>query len=145
MERYDTTQSTYAPYHEAHPSSDAAVPPAAPEAFDAADALDRLGGDSEIFCDVVGALLDTQPALFSELERVVARGDLSATTRAAHTLKGALLAVSALPSASLARAIEESARVGAAAPYAQWVDALRAELQRLYSSLQEFVRRAQAA
>jgi CheY-like chemotaxis protein/HPt (histidine-containing phosphotransfer) domain-containing protein len=61
----------------------------APMDLNVADTLRRLGGDSELLCEVFQAFASDLPLRLSELDSLLASGNLDPALRAAHSLKGA--------------------------------------------------------
>jgi HPt (histidine-containing phosphotransfer) domain-containing protein len=87
----------------------AAQAPAGP-AFDEHAALRRLGGDTELFAEVVQIFLDTGPEMISSIEQAIGAGDLPATHAAAHALKGSASNFEALAVVRAALNLEMAAR-----------------------------------
>jgi CheY-like chemotaxis protein len=64
----------------------ASAPPEPP--FDAGAALQRLGGDTGLFVELVQLFLQTGPEMMAQIEQAVGAGDSRAIHSSAHTLKG---------------------------------------------------------
>ena len=56
--------------------------------FDLQGAMERLGGDEELFHDLVRFFLEDSPGLLEQLRTGLERRDASLVERAAHSLKG---------------------------------------------------------
>ena len=115
------------------PPGAASAPPAA---FDLAELLGRIDGDRPLLVELVQVFRDGLPAMLADLDAAVAAGDADRLHRAGHSLKGALLNLSAHPAAALARDIDDAARRGELRRGA-WADLerLRQELSRLEQAL----------
>ena len=137
---YGATDRFYQPQTAREAAHAALLPP-----FDELDALERMGGEMEILVIIAGTLRDSQGELFASIEAALALGDFEAAGRHAHSMKGALLALSATPGATLAGAIETAVRNATPAPYAQWLEMLRLELGRLEWALAELCDRESSA
>jgi HPt (histidine-containing phosphotransfer) domain-containing protein len=107
----------------------------APPALDRHAALQRLGGDEELFADVVGVFREDAPRMLDELRRAVAAGDAPAVQRAAHGLKGAAGYVGGQPAAAAAEALEQLGAAGRLADAHPALDALARETDRLTAAL----------
>jgi two-component system, sensor histidine kinase and response regulator len=128
---------TAAPAVEMPPPVDATTPPPCdlPLAFDRAVGLERLGGDEELFAEVVGVFLGDAPKLMAELRRAVTAGDAPAVQRAAHGLKGAAGYVGGAPTAVAAAELEKVGASGDLADAPQTLDRLTTEVDRLTAAL----------
>lgn len=58
------------------------------DAFDVDAAMAQVGGDLELFKEIVGIFVEDSEKLLSEIENAISRGDEKALERSAHTLKG---------------------------------------------------------
>jgi HPt (histidine-containing phosphotransfer) domain-containing protein len=105
-------------------ASDAA---AAPD-FDRAALLERLDADEEMVQEVVDAFLADSPRMLAALRTALRAHAFDAVALAAHTLKGALLAIAAGPAAAIATRLEHVA-VGGDRP------AIEAESEALESAI----------
>jgi len=83
--------------------------PAGP-ALDRAAAVARLGGDDELWVDLVRAARVEAPRLAQALRMALLNEDAETGARSAHSLKGALLNIGARIGVDTAHAIEEHAR-----------------------------------
>jgi PAS domain S-box-containing protein len=109
-----------------------------PPVFDREDAMSRVGGDDEIFRDLVGVFLDTYQSLLDSLDLALSQGQRARVQSAAHTLKGALGALSAHEAVATATTLELQARdcdearlLALGVSLKREVDRLVAELQRI--------------
>mgnify|MGYP000954077805 CR=1 FL=1 len=78
--------------------------------FDLEGALNRLGGDRELFQDVVGFFLEDSPGLLEQVRQGFAAGDAETVHRAAHSLKGLAAQLGGARAVDAARAVEAPAR-----------------------------------
>jgi CheY-like chemotaxis protein/HPt (histidine-containing phosphotransfer) domain-containing protein len=78
--------------------------------FDREDAMSRVGGDDEIFRDLVEVFLETYESLVGALDLALSQGQRGRVQAAAHTLKGALAALSAHDAVASAAALEAESR-----------------------------------
>lgn len=102
-----------------------------PAVFDYAGSLDRMGGDEQLFREMVGFLMEDAPRWFAQLEQALAREDSAAAHRSAHTLKGLVANFGAQSAQSAAARIEQMTRDGAS------LDAARAALPQLQAAIGE--------
>ena len=89
-----------------------------------------LGGDASLIRDILEMYETTAAEDLASLEQAVAAGDPDATTRKAHSLKGASANVGAEQVADVASRIEQFGRSGDVAG----ASALRDELRRTFLS-----------
>lgn len=116
----------------AHASRDAgAVRPV----IDRADLLARLDQDTEMAAELLALFAGRVDALEDAVERAHAGDDRRALRRAAHSLLGALLNVSAYPAADAARRIEAAIDADEREDVAPLVLALRAALTSVRAAL----------
>jgi two-component system sensor histidine kinase/response regulator len=113
--------------------------PAAPRAsaapFDREEMLERLGGDAELLADVLEMFLEECPRMMQEIRAALAAADAPTLRRAAHSMKGALLNISAAPAAAEAERLEELGREARLAESAGVLERLQAEIDRLLQAL----------
>ena len=76
-------------------------------AFDREEMLERLGGDVELLHDVLEVFLEECPKMMDEVTAAISGADADAVRRAAHSMKGALLNISANAAAEEAKALEQ--------------------------------------
>jgi CheY-like chemotaxis protein/HPt (histidine-containing phosphotransfer) domain-containing protein len=67
----------------------AAGPPPGPAVLDRAAALKHVGGDEQLFHELIGVFLEDCPRMLSELREAAETADAVRLKRAAHSLKGA--------------------------------------------------------
>ena len=105
--------------------------------FDRDDMLERLGGDTALLDDVLVVFLEECPKLFEEVRGAVDEGDPKRVHRAAHSMKGALLNISAAPAAAEAKQLELLGSEERLAEGAPVLERLRQEIERLQQALAE--------
>jgi HPt (histidine-containing phosphotransfer) domain-containing protein len=103
------------------------------------------GEDRALLEQLVATFLCTAPGEWSRIEQAYAASDAAALARAAHSLKGAALAIAAGPLAALAARLEELAHAGDLCACKQHIGRLGAELDRLRAALERFGRTAAGA
>ena len=103
--------------------------------FDRQQMLERLGGDEELLREVLDVFRDECPRMIATTRVAVHSGDASGVERAGHTLKGALLNISAAEAAAVARDLEHIGRSGALDGVAQALRGLESALERLDGEL----------
>ena len=121
------------------PATGPARPPAAAEApepggerpLDIDKALVLMGGDREMYEEVLSAFLENLPVVVGRLLAAVRDGDAKALNAAAHGLKGGAAAVAAEPIRAIAERLEELVRNGEAAAAQASIPALEAQIARL--------------
>ena len=104
--------------------------------IDIENALDQLGGDRELFDDVVRAFVGTIPELLGELRSACNHTDGHQLQAAAHSLRGAAANICAEPTRQAALRLEQ---MGTQADLGNCEAAL-AELESHLERLQEFVK-----
>jgi len=103
--------------------------------FDREEMLERLGGDTDLLADVLQVFLEECPRMFEEVRCAVDEGDSNLVRRSAHSMKGALLNISAAPAAAEASRLEvlgSEDRIDDAVPA---LERLRREIDRLQHAL----------
>jgi two-component system sensor histidine kinase/response regulator len=58
--------------------------------IDHAAAIERLGGDEELFAELVGLFREEGPRMIREIRQAIADGDPTGIQRTSHGLKGAV-------------------------------------------------------
>ncbi len=94
----------------------------------------RLMGDEQLAMQICGVVIDEIPRQFAELRRLVAAGDVHASERQAHTIKGAALNIGAEDMRLVAADMEVAGRAGD-----------REAVQRLLPAMEEQLIRVLAA
>jgi CheY-like chemotaxis protein len=79
-------------------------------AFNRAELMDRLGGDTELFADVIKLFLDDCPPRLAAIKAAVDARDAERIRTTAHALRGAAVTLSAVAVAEAAHVLE---RLGA--------------------------------
>ncbi len=105
--------------------------------FDREEMLERLGGDTELLDDVLKVFLEECPKMLDQIRGAVDGGDPNVVRRTAHSMKGALLNISAAPAAAEASQLEllgSEERLGEGAPV---LERLQQEIERLQQVLAE--------
>jgi HPt (histidine-containing phosphotransfer) domain-containing protein len=111
-----------------------------PAHLDLQQALEALEGNRQLLIELIEIFGEECPKLSAEITTSIHAGDLATLRRAAHTMKGSLAHLMALPAIQIAEQMEFLARsqnlAGAAALWPQ----LKAELDAICPRLAEFVR-----
>jgi HPt (histidine-containing phosphotransfer) domain-containing protein len=103
--------------------------------FDYTDTLQRLGGDAELYADLVRFFLEDSAELLQRLQLKVSDNDLRGTEHCAHSLKGLCANFGAHRATSAAFALEEAARGGQTDAIPQAARELEAAVTALRSAL----------
>jgi len=109
-----------------------------PVPFDYAISVARLGGDPELFLDIVEIFLEDNPLSLEQAAQALAQGDAETLQRAAHTLKGMSANFAAAGAVAAAYAVELHAREGRMANAAGCFPQLQSQVQQLDAALREF-------
>jgi HPt (histidine-containing phosphotransfer) domain-containing protein len=96
--------------------------------FDIADLLARVDDDHEIAVELIDTLRAEVPARVAEIRKALDAGDHRTLSFAAHSLKGALAALSAGNAARAALALELAGRAGHVQDGPELVERLEAAL-----------------
>jgi GAF domain-containing protein/CheY-like chemotaxis protein len=99
--------------------------------IDSRGLLDIVEGDTELLHELLREFRAMSPGLLADMRTATARHDAATVERAAHRLRGALVALAARPAAVLAEEIEALARERHLARLAPALEALEAELARV--------------
>jgi len=86
--------------------------PADGSSWDGERALERLGGDADLFREIIQIFLQEAPKHMTELQQALVHGDSAATERIAHTLKGELSCLGILQASHNAGELEDAGRNG---------------------------------
>jgi signal transduction histidine kinase/response regulator of citrate/malate metabolism len=111
---------------------------------DAMRTLTACGNEEDLFLDVIREFRADWPRVFDELQRSLEAGSANAVMRAAHRLKGALLAMSAGRGSHLAQLIEEAGRGGDTSQCGGLADTLSRELTHCDAVLADVASRLEA-
>ena len=106
--------------------------------LDAAGALGRLGGDRQLFADMVGFFFEDAPRLFSDLGEAALQQNASAVRMCAHALKGLVAGCGGVRAASAAQKVETAGQENDLSKIAPLVEALGGELELLKQALQPY-------
>jgi HPt (histidine-containing phosphotransfer) domain-containing protein len=98
--------------------------------------LERLGGDDQLLDEVLNVFMEELPEMISDLRTAVSGQSADAIMRAAHSIKGALLNISAESSAELAFKLEELGRAERVDGTRELQAELEVELDRLGQAIQ---------
>ncbi|HZX26178.1 MAG TPA: ATP-binding protein, partial [Telluria sp.] len=102
------------------------------------DALQRLDGDVDLYLELAGLFLADGPSLLESVRSALAAGDLAASQRAVHSLKGVLANFGARD--AVERAEQLTVSLHDPAQEAQWAaqaEALAETLEKVYAELRE--------
>ncbi len=105
--------------------------------FDRADMLERLGDDTDLLIDVLQVFQEECPRMLADVRAALEQADPDLVCRAAHSMKGALLNISAAPAAAEAAALEELGRQQRLDESGPVLDRLQREVERLQQALTE--------
>ena len=105
--------------------------------FDREEMLERLGGDNKLLDEVLQVFLEECPKMLEELRGAVDGGDPTLVHRAAHSMTGALLNISAAPAAAEAKQLELLGSEERLAESASVLERLEQEIERLQRVLAE--------
>lgn len=83
--------------------------------WEAARALERLGGDEQLFQEIIQIFMEEAPKQITGLREALAHGDAGATERIAHTLKGELSYLGITQASRHAAELEDAGRNAALA------------------------------
>jgi len=102
--------------HAAHEASDTTLPTAAEsvkaQPVEIAKAIEALGGDHELYHEVLALFINDLDSLVHNVHRAVAESDIDTLRSVAHTLKGAAANVCAEPTRQAAESLEQLAGTG---------------------------------
>jgi two-component system sensor histidine kinase/response regulator len=80
--------------------------------LDLENALARLGGDRQLFADMVGYFLEDAPKLLREIHSAVEAKDANAMRMKSHALKGLAAGCGGIRTACAAQALEDAGHSG---------------------------------
>ncbi len=106
--------------------------------FDYQDCLTRLGGDTQLFNDILDIFLEDAPQLLEQAHSSLASGDAETLSRAAHTIRGLSANFAAAAVVAASYAVELHARERKLEMAAQCLPRLESELHRLEAALTDF-------
>ncbi|HRE19180.1 MAG TPA: Hpt domain-containing protein [Rhodocyclaceae bacterium] len=99
--------------------------------LDRASILERLGGDAELFAELVSMYVQEAEGYATALGEALAANDPGVVQREAHTIKGLLATFSDETGSEMAYAIEVQAKSGALDDMPAAVAAVQARVRRL--------------
>ena len=111
--------------------SDANDLPDVSDLFDKAAALENMGGDEELFAEVVEAFNEEYPQLLAQIRKALSADDRDSLCRAAHTLKGTIRTIGAPSIAMIAQQLELTSQSSELNGAEQLCDQLEASLDAL--------------
>jgi len=103
-------------------------------------AIERVGGDEDLFKEVVALYLQEYPELVARIGEAVERGDAELLQQSAHTLKGSLGTLGAEPAAQNALQLEMMGRQKRLDGATEELGVLRHALDRLHTELEQVTR-----
>ncbi len=106
--------------------------------FDAERALDAIGGDDQLFRNLVHSFLQHGPEQLQAIRDAAQRGDAPTLQRAAHTLKGSSSTFGAERVRQAAYRIETAAKASDLAAVPDFLASLEAEFTRLKDAMESF-------
>jgi HPt (histidine-containing phosphotransfer) domain-containing protein len=107
------------------------LPVAEKPVFDREGLLERLGGDTELLDEVLGIFLDECQEMLANIRAAVTEADGHRVERAAHSMKGALLNISAEAAADRALRLEQVGSAGELELCPEMLAELEEQLERL--------------
>ncbi len=107
--------------------------------LDTVEAIDNLGGDTDLYRQVVELFRDDANAQLAALESALTSGDYPTGRRVAHTLKGTAASVGALRLRAAAYALESACANGNPSAIANALPALKDEIGAAHRVLGEFI------
>ncbi len=105
-------------------------------AVDLEAALDRLGGDRELYNELVEVFRKECPGVAAEMRRAIDDRDLRVVERSAHTLRGAASNLGAVAVSEAAMELEKRAGSQDIASAGEQFKVLQKEIERLFSELE---------
>jgi two-component system, sensor histidine kinase and response regulator len=106
------------------------------QSLDMAAALDRLGGDRELYYELVDVFKTEYPGIEAEMRHAIEGSDARALERSAHTLKGSSANLGAVGVSDTSLELEKMARSGDLQGVGEQFKHLQQEVERLYSELE---------
>lgn len=122
----------------AHSAHNSVVNGGSKAIFNYEESLIRLGGDSDLFDEILGMFLEDAPALLQQASLSLADGDAETLERMAHTLKGMSANFNAAAAVEASYAVELLARERRLDKAAVCFPRLEDELHRLEAALRNF-------
>jgi HPt (histidine-containing phosphotransfer) domain-containing protein len=108
-------------------------------ALDTVDLLERLNGDRALLVELVEIFKSETPRALHDIRQLVLTSNASGLERAAHTLRGTVMAFGAGRAARAAQEVESLARSGALAGVEHHVRSLEREIDHLTVALDRLI------
>jgi HPt (histidine-containing phosphotransfer) domain-containing protein len=108
--------------------------------FDAEDLIDRMMGNEELARRIVGVFLEDVPLQLLALQQALATHDATASSRIAHSIRGAASNAGGESLVELARGIEQASNEGQFDQVSELVPQLEDRFVQLKPLLEEFCR-----
>lgn len=105
---------------------------------DIEEALERTGGDRELLAEVAQMCLDDLPSMIGDIRQSLSGGDAQAMRKAAHKLKGSLVALAADSASAAAHHVEMLGAEGHLDRAAEALAQLECEIERIRPVLASF-------
>ena len=105
-------------------------------AVDLEAALDRLGGDRELYVELVEVFRNECPGVAAEIRRAIDERDLRVLQRSAHTLRGASSNLGAVAVSEAALELERRAATKDVEGSSEQFEILQKEIERMFSELE---------
>ena len=106
--------------------------------LDADAALARLGGDRQLFSEMVGFYYEDAPQLMDKLRRAAGEQDPAGVRMSAHALKGLVAGCGGVRATNAAQKVETAGQDADLKNISALVDSLNAELQLLTQALRAY-------
>jgi two-component system, sensor histidine kinase and response regulator len=103
--------------------------------LDLEEALERTGGDRELLAEVAQMCLDDIPGMLGDIRDSLSHCDAQAVRKAAHKLKGSLVALAADHASQAAHSIEVMGAEGHLDRAAEALAALEGEIEKIRPAL----------
>jgi CheY-like chemotaxis protein len=101
-------------------------------------ALERMGGDEQLFRDIVGMFFEDTVGLMAQVRRAIPAGNARELERGAHSIKGLLSTFGADTAVAVAQRLEQIGRSGALADAEPAVSTLEGELEKVKAALEPY-------
>jgi two-component system, sensor histidine kinase and response regulator len=105
------------------------------DGLDLEQALERTGGDRELLAEVAQMCLDDIPGMLGDIRDSLSHQDAQAVRKAAHKLKGSLVALAADDASEAAHSIEMMGAEGHLDRAAEALAALEGEIEKIRPAL----------
>jgi two-component system, sensor histidine kinase and response regulator len=117
----------------------------ADQVYELDNSLRRLGGDRDLFCDLIRFFLEDSPKLLDQLRSALVKQDGKSATHASHTLKGLAANFTARRAVDAADRVERLAAHKAFSDAEQAAVELQQRIEELRSALVGFVETLRAS